>query len=147
MAHCVFRCVENRVPAVRCANNGVSCFIDHLGEIQHELRDGDGNTFTHGHLTQWSLVPQAERPLTFYTRHGDLFAWACVAVSGLWGATVGVSTLNRRRKRAISTGDGAGPGGLNRVPAETERNHRDGTPGTPSPADPDPPRTKPAEED
>ena len=33
MAHCVFRCIENRVPAVRCANNGVSCFIDSNGTI------------------------------------------------------------------------------------------------------------------
>ena len=27
MTHCVFRCVENRVPALRCANTGVTCAV------------------------------------------------------------------------------------------------------------------------
>jgi len=104
MAHCVFRCVENRVPAIRCANTGVTCFIDHLGEIRSELKDESGSTFTAGQLVHWALVPQDDRDLTFYTRHGDVFAWGCLLVSGLWTAGLGLSTLKQRRIGAISTG-------------------------------------------
>jgi apolipoprotein N-acyltransferase len=80
MAHCVFRCVENRVPALRCANTGVSCYIDDLGEIQEILHDGEGDTFTTGAITPWVLVPSFLSHLTFYTRHGDVFAHSCLAV-------------------------------------------------------------------
>jgi apolipoprotein N-acyltransferase len=83
MAHCVFRCVENRVPAVRCANTGVSCYIDEMGTVREELHDGTGNTFTTGFIVPWVLVPEEGRPLTFYTRHGDVFARSCLVVLGL----------------------------------------------------------------
>lgn len=104
MAHCVFRCVENRVPAIRCANTGVTCFIDPFGEIRSELRDPSGSTFAAGQLVDWALVPRDDRDLSFYTRHGDVFAWGCLLVTGLWIAGLGLSTLKRRRIGAISTG-------------------------------------------
>jgi len=103
MAHCVFRCVENRVPAIRCANTGVTCFIDHLGEIRSELQDETGSTFTAGQLVHWALVPQDDHTPTFYTRHGDVFAWGCLLVSILWTQGLGLWTLKRRRIGAIST--------------------------------------------
>lgn len=81
MAHCVFRCIENRVPAVRCANNGVSCFIDSNGTINSELKDEMGSTFSQGTLAHWTLVPGEDHPLTFYTRHGDVFAWTCTGIT------------------------------------------------------------------
>jgi len=34
MSHCVLRCVENRVPAVRAANTGVTCFIGSTGFVE-----------------------------------------------------------------------------------------------------------------
>lgn len=83
MAHCVFRCVENRVPAVRCANTGVSCYIDDLGNIREVLDDGEGDTFVSGFIVPWVLVPSEAAPLTFYTRHGDVFARSCLAVAAL----------------------------------------------------------------
>ena len=84
MAHSVFRSVENRVPVVRCANNGVSCFIDHLGFVREELRDAEGMPNGPGHLARWVLVPSPESPQTFYTRHGDLFAYLCFGITGLF---------------------------------------------------------------
>jgi apolipoprotein N-acyltransferase len=88
MAHSVFRSVENRVPVVRCANNGISCFIDHLGVVREELRDAEGTPFGPGHLARWVLVPTADRPQTFYTRHGDLFAYLCMGISGLFAVAL-----------------------------------------------------------
>ena len=95
MSHCVFRCVENRVPAVRCSNTGVTCFIGKEGKIS-ELKD---NSIADKHAAknramsrssdmqgagfpgfQISHVYVAEQnmPLTFYTRYGDYpFAVPC----------------------------------------------------------------------
>ena len=66
----VFRAIENRVPVVRAANTGISGFIDGKGHI---LAASD--LFTETHLTA-DLVPGSTK--SFYTRHGDLFAGACV---------------------------------------------------------------------
>lgn len=66
----VLRAVENRVPVARAANTGVSGFIDAKGRI---LETSD--IFTEAVLTR-TLVPGTAR--TFYTRHGDVFAWLCV---------------------------------------------------------------------
>jgi apolipoprotein N-acyltransferase len=81
MTHCVFRCIENRVPAVRCANTGVSCFIDANGNVQRELTDEAGSTFSQGVMSFWTFVPKADHSLTFYTRHGDVFAWICSGIT------------------------------------------------------------------
>jgi apolipoprotein N-acyltransferase len=68
------RAVENHVAIVRAANTGVSALVLPSGAIQATLPLG----------TRGSL--RAEVPLrrgeTFYTRFGDVFAYACAAVSG-----------------------------------------------------------------
>ena len=89
MAHCVLRCVENQVPALRAANTGISCYIDSHGIIRDVLQSAEGDTFIANTLKVWVLVPQADMPLTFYTRHGDLFAWSCLIGTGLLLATFG----------------------------------------------------------
>jgi apolipoprotein N-acyltransferase len=77
MAHCVFRCVENAVPAVRSANSGVTCAISRRGAITDLLADADGDPRIHGFLTVGVTVPPEEMALTLYTRVGDVFAWGC----------------------------------------------------------------------
>lgn len=68
----VFRAVENRVFVVRCANTGVSCFIDPYGRVVARVRDNTGkDIFVRGVLSR-SVIPQEFR--TFYTEHGDLLA-------------------------------------------------------------------------
>ena len=68
----VLRAVENRVYIVRCANTGVSCFIDPCGRIIDRVMDGHGqDIFIRGVLT--GLVIPMENN-TFYTRHGDWLA-------------------------------------------------------------------------
>ena len=78
MMHGVFRCVENGVPTVRAANTGVSCAIDRFGRVHDVLDDGFGNTFIAGFRFMSVAVPPTDMPLTFYTRHGDLFARLCL---------------------------------------------------------------------
>jgi apolipoprotein N-acyltransferase len=71
----VMRAVENRVAIARCANTGISCFID-----------------PYGHVLQHSRIFQKESlcgdiPLrnktTFYTQHGNVFAIivTCITLS------------------------------------------------------------------
>jgi apolipoprotein N-acyltransferase len=68
------RAVENRIAIVRAANTGVSAFVLPSGAIQTTLPLGARGTL------------RAQVPLrggeTFYTRFGDVFAYACAAVSG-----------------------------------------------------------------
>ncbi|NNL77992.1 MAG: apolipoprotein N-acyltransferase, partial [Desulfobacterales bacterium] len=65
----VFRAVENRVYVVRCANTGVSCFIDPLGRITARLEDTSGqDIFVRGVLSGHVIPLDSE---TFYTRYGD----------------------------------------------------------------------------
>ena len=65
----VFRAVENRVPVARAANTGVSGFIDAKGRV---LAASD--IFKEAQLTH-TLIPGMAK--TFYTKHGDFFAYAC----------------------------------------------------------------------
>ncbi len=93
LANAIFRCVETRRPMIRAANTGVTCFINRFGRVTQELRDETGSTFTEGVLTGEISVP-TEPELTFYTRHGELFAKACVAVTVI----AILATLLMRRK-------------------------------------------------
>lgn len=71
----VFRAVENRRAMVRAANTGISGFIDPVGRI--------GTTtplFQEAHAA-WE-TPFLKETST-YTRIGDVFAWACLALCAL----------------------------------------------------------------
>jgi apolipoprotein N-acyltransferase len=61
------------VPVARAANTGVSGFIDAKGRILET-----SPIFTETHLTR-TLTPGSVR--TFYTTHGDVFAYVCVLVA------------------------------------------------------------------
>lgn len=82
LANAVFRAVENRLPLLRCANNGVTCLINPHGRIEEIFRDGNHSEYGRGALTVDIPLPSGPRPApTFYNRHGDWFAWACLAVT------------------------------------------------------------------
>jgi apolipoprotein N-acyltransferase len=80
LANAIFRCVETRRPMVRAANTGVTCFINQFGRITQILHDDKGSTFTDGVLAG-EIKVQSEQELTFYARHGELFAKACAAIT------------------------------------------------------------------
>ena len=77
-AAAVFRAVENRVSLARATNTGYSCLIDPWGRLIGEVRDRGGRVL---YASDFALVraPLVE-PGTFYTRHGDLFAGACIVL-------------------------------------------------------------------
>ena len=80
LVHAIFRCVEMRRPMVRAANTGVTCVVNQLGRVTQILTDDKGSTFTEGVLAGEIKVP-TEHELTFYTRHGELFAKVCAGVT------------------------------------------------------------------
>jgi apolipoprotein N-acyltransferase len=99
LANAVFRCVETRLPLVRAANTGVTCFINEFGNITQTLLDENGTPFTQGTLTgQVAVVTNPE--LTFYVRHGEWFAYTCVGVMTL---TVAFLIVRRTIRRPAMT--------------------------------------------
>jgi len=94
LLNAIFRCVETRRPMVRAANTGVTCFVNGFGRVVQPLQDGSGSTFTEGVLTGEISVP-TEHELTFYTRHGELFAKVCTCITLI--AIVVMIFLRRRR--------------------------------------------------
>ena len=80
MAGAVFRAVENGLPLVCCANNGITCWIDAGGRVQEILRDKSGGVHGVGAMTA-DIPVGGRRTATFYNRHGDWFGWACVAIA------------------------------------------------------------------
>ncbi len=74
----VFRAIENRINVIRCANTGYSCFIDQKGKIVNSVKSVSGERiFVTGYATS-NVTPA--KAISFYFKHGDLFAWICVWV-------------------------------------------------------------------
>lgn len=71
----VFRSVENHLAFARAANTGISGFIDPFGRIIEA-----SPIFTQAALQ--ATVP-VRQPYTFYSRHGDVFAYGCMIISVL----------------------------------------------------------------
>ena len=134
LAQSRFRAVENRVAVVRVGNNGISGIIAPDGRIRslvHGKRTG--RLF----LEEGSLIDRVPiNPLgggSFYTRHGDIFAYLCVAASLL---LLGASLLSRRA-RSESSAPGmssrpnpvalSGPGGSRSTAAERSAASSSGT--------------------
>ena len=83
LANALFRAIELRRPMLRAANTGVTCFIDPLGRIVSRLNDPVTRTsFIEGCLPGTISVP-LEGEMTFYARHGDVFAWSCLGLAFL----------------------------------------------------------------
>jgi len=83
----IFRAIEYRMPLVRCGNSGISFFVFPNGKVEQETR-----IFTRRVIVSNIPLRQEE---TFYARHGDVFAWACVILTVLPLC----AALFRRRKK------------------------------------------------
>lgn len=80
-ASAMFRAIENGRPLVRCANNGISCWIDERGRW-HNLQFPDGTSIYGAgfKLAKVSLPAEWNNHITIYRRFGDWFGWGCVAI-------------------------------------------------------------------
>lgn len=96
VANAVFRCVETRLPMVRAANTGLTCFINEFGNITQSLRDDTGSQYTEGTLTGVVAIPVNAEP-TFYVRHGEWLSFLCTGVTAV---TLAFLLLFRLRRRA-----------------------------------------------
>lgn len=84
LSHCVFRSVENRVPALRVANSGITCLIEPSGMIVAPT-ENDGGRLPTPVLREWHVyIPPQNMTLTPYSRYGDWrFAIPCAVVTAL----------------------------------------------------------------
>ncbi len=74
--YAVFRAVENRVAVVRCANTGISAFIDPAGRV---LKQAGLNT--RSNMVTWIPVQTHK---TYYTRNGEWFGRLTFIASGIF---------------------------------------------------------------
>ncbi len=81
-AAATFRTVENGVPLIRCANTGITCWIDANGRWRQIYSDKNGSVYGVGFMIATIPLP-ASHPPTFYNQHGDVFGWVCVAFAVL----------------------------------------------------------------
>ena len=96
-AAATFRTVENGVPLIRCANTGLTCWIDAHGRWIRKFTDKNGSVYGVGYML--ATIPLPDRhPQTFYNLHGDWFGWACVVLAVM---TVAVSFA--RSKKSVPT--------------------------------------------
>ena len=68
-----FRAIENGRFVLRGTNNGITAIVDPYGRVRKEIPRNQFGILT-GHFRYLSKK-------TFYTKYGDVFAWACVAVA------------------------------------------------------------------
>jgi apolipoprotein N-acyltransferase len=87
MAMAAFRAVENGKYLVRAANTGVTAVVDPHGRVLERTALFDRTLL----VRDVPFVPG----LTFYARHGDVFAWSCLALAAA------LTVLSRRRPREL----------------------------------------------
>ncbi len=81
LANAVFRAVENDRDVIRVTNSGISAYIDSDGSVS------DTTPGFQEAVRTWTISKSGGRT-TFYSRHGDLFAYACALMSlGIVSAT------------------------------------------------------------
>lgn len=72
-AMAVFRAVENGKYLVRAANTGITAVVDPRGRVLERTELFERRAI----VREVPIVPG----LTFYARHGDVFAWGCLALA------------------------------------------------------------------
>jgi len=106
LANAKFRCIELRRPMARCANTGVSCFINEYGGFTDPLDPGNyqriirdepsGTPHIRGTLPA-TLTLRKNPPVTLYAKIGDSFSVSL----GLIALTVGVLAGIRSRRSLL----------------------------------------------
>ena len=92
----IFRAVENNTDLIRAANSGVSARVDRYGSVHGETPMFETATRT------WKIKTVDEArgdALTFYTRHGDVFAVSCAVLSLLFSLAAAIQGVWKRTER------------------------------------------------
>jgi apolipoprotein N-acyltransferase len=84
------RAIEDRRYLLRATNDGITAVIDPYGRIEKQIA-----------RHQTAVLPanfSYLRGETFYTRHGDVFAWLCTALAGVSVFAATLSTSGRLKR-------------------------------------------------
>jgi len=99
LAACAFRAVENRVWIARAVNTGVSGFINSDGSWYGLV--GNSSTEPRAGGTGYRTARVMVDPrVTFYSRHGDVFALGCAVLAAAAAVDALFAGLRERRRRA-----------------------------------------------
>lgn len=96
LANAVFRAVENGRPVVRVTNSGLTALIHPGGEVEGLTAPFQVD------VRIWKVQPGLIAN-TFYTRHGDVFVYACAAVTLLVLLAAFVSGRRSSRKWFVTS--------------------------------------------
>jgi apolipoprotein N-acyltransferase len=88
LANAVFRAVENDRDLLRVTNSGITAFISSTGAVY------DQTTGFHEDVRTWT-ISKGGGGSTFYSRHGDLFAYASAVIS------LGIISASFMRRRVV----------------------------------------------
>jgi apolipoprotein N-acyltransferase len=99
----VFRAIENRIAIARCANTGISMFIDPYGRTKKASRIYVRTTVI-DKITLKRTEDKSSDERTFYSRYGDWFAVGCFLLSllALILAVLRIPFINSRSGYEIS---------------------------------------------
>ena len=84
-----WRSIELNTPMVRSANTGVSCVIDHIGQVQTQRLTPHHTPTQMPNPRQGYLIADVVlgQGATIYAWIGDAFGWACFLTTLVWGIT------------------------------------------------------------
>jgi apolipoprotein N-acyltransferase len=92
LANAVLRAVENDRDIIRVTNSGISAYISANGSIF------DITPPFQEAVRTWTISKTATSS-TFYSRHGDVFAYGCALISL---GFISASSMTRRKRRSTA---------------------------------------------